>query len=211
MTTKRFDSLIFDMDGTMWDAVDSYVDIWNCTNREFGINAVVTRPRLLEMMGKTIDVIYDNLMGDVSVDKNLYIKRLDYYETTLMPRLGGRFYQGAIEGIRRLSERYQLFMVSNCGSDGLHNMMRFGNITECFVDSLSFGETFLDKCHNIKLLMTKYKLENPLYIGDTQGDSDSAHAAGIAMCHARWGFGTCRDAELAFDSFPAMVQYLMTD
>ena len=28
---EKFDSLIFDMDGTLWDAVDSYCEIWNVT------------------------------------------------------------------------------------------------------------------------------------------------------------------------------------
>ena len=31
------DGLIFDMDGTLWDAVDSYVKIWNATIAECGI------------------------------------------------------------------------------------------------------------------------------------------------------------------------------
>ena len=26
---RKYDSLLFDMDGTLWDAVDSYCAIWN--------------------------------------------------------------------------------------------------------------------------------------------------------------------------------------
>ena len=33
----QFDSLIFDMDGTLWDAVDSYVAVWDATFAEFGM------------------------------------------------------------------------------------------------------------------------------------------------------------------------------
>lgn len=28
-TERKFDSLLLDMDGTLWDAVDSYCAIWN--------------------------------------------------------------------------------------------------------------------------------------------------------------------------------------
>ncbi len=32
--TKNYDSVIFDMDGTLWDAVDSYCRVWNATIAE---------------------------------------------------------------------------------------------------------------------------------------------------------------------------------
>ena len=37
------DALIFDMDGTLWDAVDSYCEIWNRTFRDFGVDCTVGR------------------------------------------------------------------------------------------------------------------------------------------------------------------------
>lgn len=211
MTDRSFDSLIFDMDGTLWDAVDSYAEIWNRANREFGIDVTVTRSQLLRYMGKTIDVIFSALMSGIDVDKQLYLRRLDHLESTLMPELGGRFYPGVIDGLHRLAGRYPLFLVSNCGSDGLTNMMRYGALTPCFRGSLTYGETGHGKDFNIKQIIDRFSLHRPLYIGDTQGDSSSAHAAGAAMAHARWGFGQCSDAELSFGSFTELTDYLMNN
>lgn len=205
------DSLIFDMDGTLWDAVDSYVEVWNVTSRELGVDRLVTRDDLLRYMGKTIDVIYAAIMGGVSVDATRYLERLSYYESTLMPKLGGRLYPGVKEGIAELAGHYRLFMVSNCGADGLRNMLRYTGLTSFFEGTLTHGETSRGKDYNIARVAETFSLATPLYIGDTQSDSDAAHAAGVDMCHARWGFGTCRDAVLAFDSFSEMTQYLMQD
>ena len=47
----KFDSLIFDMDGTLWDAVDSYVAVWNATFEAMGYRVSVSRDELLLYMG----------------------------------------------------------------------------------------------------------------------------------------------------------------
>ena len=204
------DGILFDLDGTLWDAVDSYTELWNRTNAEFGLDARVTREDLLRYMGKPIDIIFSALMGDVKVDKQAYLQRLDYWESTLMPQLGGRLYPGVVEGLKRLSDHYKLFLVSNCGSDGLKNMMRFAGITPCITDTLTYGETERGKDFNIAEIVRRNKLSAPLYIGDTQGDSDAAHAAGAAMAWASWGFGSCADAELTFDSFNQLTDTLIS-
>jgi phosphoglycolate phosphatase len=40
---QKPDSLIFDMDGTLWDAVDTYAHSWNVVFSELGIDKTITR------------------------------------------------------------------------------------------------------------------------------------------------------------------------
>lgn len=48
---KKTDSILFDMDGTLWDAIDTYADIWNEAFREIGSDQRITRDILYRYVG----------------------------------------------------------------------------------------------------------------------------------------------------------------
>ncbi len=86
------DGLIFDMDGTLWDAVDSYVKIWNATIAECGIHrAPVTRDELIAQMGKPLDVILPALIPGAEGHKPGLLEILMRNEAEMMPRCAGRW------------------------------------------------------------------------------------------------------------------------
>lgn len=63
MKKMDYDAYIFDMDGTLWDAVDGYCDVWNATIDAFGIDCPpIDRDRLFTQMGQPLDVIMDALI-----------------------------------------------------------------------------------------------------------------------------------------------------
>lgn len=195
------DSLIFDMDGTLWDAVDSYADIWNITLDQQGIpHNLVTRDDLLSLMGSYLDDIIASLLPGKKERKEL-LERVMKNEAEMMPSLGGILYPGVKELIPRLAQKYRLFMVSNCGDKGLENFVRYNGFENCFVDLLSHGSTGKSKTENIRDLIERHNLKSPAYIGDTQSDADSTHAADIPFVWARYGFGDVKTYEAAIDSF----------
>lgn len=207
---NKFDGIIFDMDGTLWDAVDSYCKIWDMTFEQMGIKVdKMPRHTLLECMGLPIDEIFRRIV-DVKVDAEEYLRLLDENEQKMMPVLGGILYPGVAEGIPQLAQRYRLFMVSNCGADGLRNFMAYTGLTQYFEGSLTHGETLKSKADNIKAVVEKYALNNAIYVGDTQGDCDSAHKAGLPMMFTSYGFGTCSDAEYEVDSFDQLVKIFIS-
>lgn len=209
MSRREFDSIIFDMDGTLWDAVDSYKEVWIQSFRDMGLPYSVSRQQLIECMGQTIDTIYTRLVNDDEC-KSEFLKQLEYNEMQMMPKLGGKLYDGVREWVPRLAEEYKLLMVSNCGSDGLHNFLRFTGLTPYFTDTLTYCQTKLQKEGNIALLMRCHDLSAPIYVGDTQGDCNSAHKAGIPMLHVEWGFGTAPDADFRADSFEHLAKFFLS-
>ena len=50
-------AIIFDMDGTLWNALDSYARIWNVCMREFAISGQIEAADLLRYMGFSPTII----------------------------------------------------------------------------------------------------------------------------------------------------------
>ena len=44
-------------------------------------------------------------------------------------------------------------------------------------------------------------LKNPVYVGDTEGDAESAKAAGIPFVFAKYGFGNVKEYQYAINKF----------
>lgn len=203
---QYFDSLIFDMDGTLWDAVPSYCKIWEHTLDEFGLGDIkVTREELDRLMGKPVDVLVDTIVTG-PVDRTRFLAALDANEDRLMPVLGGRLYPGVKETIRELARDHKLFMVSNCSPKGAVNFMAYSGLTDCFTDSLTYGQTHVGKDVNIATLVSRYDLRSPLYVGDTQGDADASHRAGVPIAWAAYGFGHVSDPDYIIKEFSNLIK-----
>ena len=209
MTTKlHVDSLIFDMDGTLWDAVDSYVKIWNTSLAEFGINnRNVTRDELLSLMGSYLDDILATLVPDAA-QRPLLLQRVMDNETSMMPLLGGKLYPAVKKLIPALAAQYKLFMVSNCGATGLENFVDYNGLRPYFTDLLSHGSTGCSKADNIRTLINRYNLERPAYIGDTRSDALSSRDAGVPFIWAKYGFGNVDNPDAVIASFSQLPEVI---
>jgi len=120
-----YDSYIFDMDGTLWDAVDGYCDVWNAAIGSFGIDCPrIDRERLFTQMGKPLDAIMDALIpGDF--DREAFMKRLAELEADIVPRCGGTLYphvKDVLGSLRKQGAR--IFLVSNCGAPGHRQLLQ---------------------------------------------------------------------------------------
>lgn len=212
MTITHTDSIIFDMDGTLWDATDSYAAVWNHCFAGYGSDLRITGAQLVPYMGKPIEVIVDGITAghvNADFDKMAFVTSLEVAEHEMMPHLGGKLYPGVYEGLEALARHYKLFMVSNCGCDGLRNFMEFTGTTRFFTDSVTYGERAVPKSENMRYLVEKHHLAHAIYMGDTQGDCDETHRAGLLFAYAQYGFGECVNFDMAFDRFADFTHYFI--
>lgn len=201
------DALIFDMDGTMWDAVDTYAEIWNMAFEREGIDRSITRDDLLALIGTPIDDIMRHFVPADMVEHLLQI--IAELVVTELPRLGGKLYEGVQDGIAKLARHYKLFMLSNCDELELPIFVKFAGIESYITDTIAYGNTRLRKAENMRLLSEKYNLQHPVYIGDTDSDCSEAHRAGISFVWMSYGFGTTDKAQLQFDCFSDLVNHFV--
>lgn len=201
------DALIFDMDGTMWDAIDTYARIWNIAFERHGIERSITRDDLLSLIGTPIDGIMRHFAPEDMVQPLL--ETIASLVPTELPRLGGKLYEGVQEGVARLARHYKLFMLSNCDELELPIFVRYAGIEPYITDTLAYGNTHLRKADNMRLLAEKYHLQHPVYVGDTDSDCSEAHRAGVPFVWMSYGFGTTDRAQLQFDNFSDMVNHFI--
>lgn len=201
------DALIFDMDGTLWDAVDTYAEIWNMAFERENIERRITRADLLALIGTPIDDIMRHFVPAERVEHLL--KTIAELVITELPRLGGKLYEGVQEGVAELSKHYKLFMLSNCDELELPIFVRYAGIESYITDTIAYGNTRLRKAENMRLLAEKFHLQHPVYVGDTDGDCREAHRAGVPFVWMSYGFGTTDNAQLQFDTFTDMTRHFV--
>ena len=104
MIVTKPDALVLDMDGTLWDAVDTYTLCCNKAFEEMGVSTVLRREELLKLMGTPIDEIMRVITpGMTSEDREKFVARVHEIEARELPVRGGRLFDGVKVGIERLS------------------------------------------------------------------------------------------------------------
>lgn len=191
-----FDGIIFDVDGTIWNTTPVVAEAWNIViDKHFPKVPHVTADILKGQFGKTMDVIADNLFPMLAKDQKDLLMSFccEQEQIALENNSKDLTYEGLFDGVKKLSEKYPLFIVSNCQSGYIEIVVEKTGIKPYIKDFECFGDTGKEKWDNIKLLVTRNNLNNPVYIGDTNGDYEACKEAGVPFIWAAYGFGKPED------------------
>lgn len=205
------DSLIFDMDGTLWDAVATYAHCWSIVFAENGIDQKVEKQDIQGYMGMEAKQIYHVMFPELpdSTINKIYseiVKKTD----EILPIKGGELYPFVQESIKLLSTKYKLFMLSNCQKGSIGDFMTFTDTKDYFCDYIEYGSNFQPKHINMKTLIDKYDLKQPMYIGDTDSDRKQSDLASVPFVFAKWGFGDTDSFSLQFDDLKELTDHFMS-
>ena len=113
---EKIDAIIFDLDGTLWNTVDSCLKATSLVRKEHkDITRDVTREQIESAMGKTSDEIINIYYGYLPREKGEeYANEAFSKNVENLLKEGGRLYPNTRETIMKLSKKYKLFIVSNC-------------------------------------------------------------------------------------------------
>ena len=201
------DSIIFDVDGTLWDSADSVAAAWNLAIKKFSsLDITLDREILGSVFGKTMTDIGDILFPSLSeTEKDSLLSACCELENNYLKNHPGIIYEGVADTIEKLSKKYPLFIVSNCQCGYIEATMQAIGIEHFIKDHLCFGETGVSIGQTIRMLIDRNHLSSPVYVGDTQGDADACHAAGIPFIFAEYGFGNVPDAKMTIHKFSDLL------
>ncbi len=202
------DGIIFDVDGTLWDSTDSVAESWNLAIQENSpLDLTIDAKILKGLFGKTMNEIAESLFPMLPEKERMEFLDVCYrYENRHLETHPGKLYSGVAETIQKLSEKYSLFIVSNCQCGYIEAMLKSSKLGPYIKDHLCFGETQTPKGETIRALMERNGLTDVVYVGDTQGDADACRDAGVPFIFAEYGFGDVPDARRMIRSFPELCK-----
>src|ERR1700744_5219315 len=125
-----------------------------------------------------------------------------------MKSFGGQLYPGVKEQLHLLSEKYPLFIVSNCLTGYIENFLDQHRLGNLFADYECIGVTGKPKAENIAMIISRNELISAVYIGDTMGDFAAAKKNHLPFIYAEYGFGQVTDADHVISNFTELEQVL---
>lgn len=185
------DSIIFDIDGTLWDSTHVIADAWAEIIRErYRPDVRYTPDDLKAQFGKLLPDIAKALFPDLPEEEQLsLIDACCEAEHIALVKNSPGVFPGIEVTLKELYKEYPLYIVSNCEAGYIDCLYQATGIGHYFQDALCPGDTGNPKGDNIRAIVKKHGLKHPVYVGDTMGDYLAAKEAGVPFVFAGYGFG----------------------
>lgn len=206
------DSILFDLDGTLWDITSLAARARNSAMKRLGIDHPgFTKEDIAKYIGLPVDEIYAKVFPHLPKETAMQLRLETGKEiASRLPTEGADIYPGVREGLEELKRRHRLFIVSNCATGYIENFLNWSKLGRLFDGHECYGNTLQPKAFNIAAVVTRHELKAPLYVGDTDGDQRAAVGAKVPYVHVTYGFGRPCEPCTCYASFPDLVSSLLS-
>ena len=188
----KFESLIFDIDGTLWDSRALVAEGYNIQLHAEGLDHLFVNADMLRpLFGKVREEIANVLFASLPEAERdpLMIRCMDAERIHMAQQPCRIAFPGVEETLEKLAKKYRLFIVSNSERGYPELCMEKLGISHLFSGHLCFGDTRTCKGETIRRLMETHSITSACYIGDTQGDRDATVLADLPFVYCAFGFG----------------------
>ena len=205
----QYESLIFDIDGTLWDSRALVAEGYNIQLEKEGLNHLfVDAETLRPLFGKVMTEIADSIFSSIDPKEryDLMERCMDTENRYLFENECKIGYPHVKETLKALSGKHRLFIVSNsqCGYPELCiDKLGLGEYIE---GHMCFGDTGTSKGQTIRTLISTHNIGSCIYIGDTQGDLEACREAGIPFIFAAYGLGSADSCDARIEKIEDLLQ-----
>lgn len=184
------DSIIFDVDGTLWNSTEIVARAWTDYLRGQGMEMEITSVQLQSLFGRLLPDIARKIFPDLPESEQMrLIDGCCEAEHQALLKQCAPVYEGLEETLKELSQTFPLFIVSNCQAGYIELFLDKTGFAPYFKGHLCPGDTGEAKAENIMRITLDHHLASPVYVGDTLGDYQACQKAGVPFVFASYGFG----------------------
>ena len=196
---NKYDSIIFDLDGTLWDSTGVVAEAWQAAKEQVDfIKEDITADMVKGITGMTYKAIFEKLFPYLDNEKREEYKAIAAkQELATLHTKGGTLYPALEETLKYLSAKYKLYIVSNCQSGYIEVFFNTSGLEKHFLGHQCYGTKNMPKADNIRDIVNDHSLTSPVYVGDTMGDYSAAKQAGVPFIFAAYGFGKVNEDQVA--------------
>jgi len=201
------ETIIFDIDGTLWNASPASAKGWNIGLAKLGIDKSVTPKQIESVAGNPYEKCVEILLPGLQEQYPNLLETFNQFEMEVVKSEGGVFYEGVIDGIKKLANTHKIFLVSNCQDWYMKLFLEFSGLEHILTGFDCHGMSRQPKHEMLTKIKNNYSLNNPVYVGDTKGDEAAANIAGMDFIHVLYGFGSPAKEVINFGSFAELLDY----
>lgn len=188
------DSVIFDLDGTLWDATSVTEATWaEVFRRHPGLQSAeeLSSYNIKKYMGLTNEELAGIFFPTLPFDDAFALMNESCdLENEWLPERGGVLYPAVRGTFDRLHETgYRLFIVSNCQDGYIEAFLDAHQMRDRIGDWECSGRSGMSKADNIREIIRRNGLTGAVYVGDTVSDRNGARGAGVPFVYCLYGFG----------------------
>ncbi len=199
--------LIFDVDGTLWDARKEVADSWSEVTTSKGYKAI-TIDDLSKTMGLPMTSIADTLFPELKEDERYaLLNECTENELAYLKKHCPKLYDQEIETLKGLKEAgFNLAILSNAQVGYIETFFDATNTSFLFIDHACWGDNEKSKSENMLILKERNHLDEIYYIGDTLMDEEESAKANAKFIHASYGFGKAKHPFFVLKQFVDLLE-----
>jgi len=203
-------SVIFDLDGTLWEVIESTYKSANIIANKYNLKEI-TKETICKVFGLNREESAKLYFPYIELNESTkLIDEMAVINIENLNKNGGNVYSNVKEVLNKLANKYDLYIVSNTAEiEYIEAFLKTSDTKEYFKNYIAASSLNISKKDAIKKVIDDYKIEKAVYIGDTRIDLEAAYANNIPFVHAQYGFGEKINTEYSIDDIkelPAVLE-----
>lgn len=210
MAEVSYDSIVFDLDGTLWDAADAYSNAWNMAASKIGTEQIINRKDVRQYIDLPLEQRIQKLYGELS-ERELHVLKswTKELQQEMLRLQGGEVYPGVKEGLKQLKEKANIYLISTSDDRSADAFIEYTGLKDVFTDTISQEGTGKGFDENLMELMKKHGLSAPVVISDNPEHYEAIEMLGMPFIQVTYGYGKPQPScERQYSDFSEVVECL---